>query len=181
MAEKRKEATHSQADVDRGLLAYYTAGSFRKAEEESGIPRATLSRWVLEMYPARYRELAERLGPEIERGLIERFRRTADLAAQATDDAIHATRSLVEAGEAKDASAMSTVARNLSTVAGINTDKALVLQGKPTSITQHTSAEDALKALAQMVGVTLEGTAEEIHEPPALNNAPESTPRSTAT
>jgi hypothetical protein len=76
-----------------------------------------------------------------------------------------------KAAAARDASQLSSAARNASTVAGIATDKSLVMAGKPNQITQHDGRDldDILRNLNELVpGLVIDSTAEEVASPRAL-------------
>lgn len=61
-------------------------------------------------------------------------------------------------------------ARNLAAVFNAITEKRLLLEGRPTQITEHRDLEDYVKLLGELApgAVTVDGTAEELEElPPA--------------
>lgn len=94
--------------------------------------------------------------------MMSQSRAIATAANVATLEAIEASRKQVEAGEAKDPS---TVARNLTVAAGISTDKALLLDGRPTQIHGSDNLPALMERMSKLLGTpAIDSTAEE-YEP----------------
>jgi hypothetical protein len=158
---KKPAERHSRKRIDEGLLALLRTGSSYQASELTGISDATLRYWRLK-YADRMSELAKRHGPQLEQEAIQALQEAAAAATQGTLEAVDAARQEIRNGTTKDAAA---TARNLATVVGITTEKALLLQGKPTSVTEHAGTRDVLTALARRIpGLVIDSTATEIPE-----------------
>lgn len=150
---------HPPKRIDEGLLALLLTGSSVTAAEQTGIPEQTLRDWRYR-YGKRHAELAKKYGPQLEAEAIASLQEVAIAATRGTLKAVEVATRDIEGS--KDPAA---TARNLATVVGITTEKALLLQGKPTSVTDNVGTRDILKALGQRVpGLVVEGTAEEIPE-----------------
>lgn len=121
------------------------------------VSRATLYRWRTETYPERYRQVCDQLAPQVEAHVIELQRSLAVQATQTAIQAVELEQRRLRGGKVKDAAAS---ARNLATVAGISVDKILSLSGRPTSVIEHRTVDDDLRAL-RAAGI-VNGTAEEV-------------------
>ena len=77
-------------------------------------------------------------------------------ANAATADAIQAAHDHVKDGQAKDPAA---VARNLQTVAGIATDKALLVEGRPTAIIGTGDLQSVIASSEKQLGFDVDSTA----------------------
>jgi phosphoglycerate dehydrogenase-like enzyme len=82
-------------------------------------------------------------------------------ANAATAAAIQAAHEQVNDGQAKDPAA---VARNLQTVAGIATDKALLVEGRPTAIIGTGDLQSLIAKLGKQLGFDVDASANEITE-----------------
>lgn len=159
-------------EIDKALttLAYY-GGNSARAGKALGISDATLREWRTQKHRERYLEICEREAPKLEALAANQAReiivRSAEvehsildrLAAQ--DDQEPTTKELSELAGAL---------QRLSTSKGINTTKLLELTGRPTQIVEHRDPKQAAAALARRLGVTLDGTAVDITDHPALPN-----------
>ena len=133
-------ATIPEADVKAALLLLaQNAGNVLRTSRELGIDRGTLRKWR-ETYRASYVDIAERYSEAIDQALIESGRQTALRAMQKAGE-------LVDAVDPDTDPNPSASAQRLATVSGIATDKALLMQGRPTSITSTSSTEEDLRFL----------------------------------
>jgi hypothetical protein len=163
--------TYTPAEVDTALLVLAMSGrncyeaSRRLKAEGVDVDRRTLNQWKNHTHAARYLEIEHDHAPKIEKQMVTTARAIVTAANQVTMAAIEKTREQVESGEIKDAS---TAARNLATVAGIQTDKALLLEGRPTEIRGAEDLPAALTRMAQRLNLpqSVDSTAEE-YEPSA--------------
>jgi hypothetical protein len=112
-----------------------------------------LRAWRTGIHSTRYAEIQRDHAPRIEAERIGTAREIVLAANAATLEAIEATRDQVSEGEAKDPSA---VARNLQTVAGIATDKALLTEGRPTIVHGSDSVEALVARMNRLLGITIE-------------------------
>jgi hypothetical protein len=168
---------YTPAEIDTALLVLALPGrnsvvaARRLKDEGLEINSRTLRSWREHTHATRYIEIEHQHAPEIERQMISQARAIVTAANEGTLEAIDAAREQLRTGEAKDPS---TVARNLSTSAGIMTDKALLLEGRPTEIRGGDNLEAALERIAQRLGLpqSVDSTAEEIEaELPAADVA----------
>lgn len=169
MADKpvrSRKFTPEQIDTALLTLAACAGNSVTAcaALEERGIklnPR-TLRLWRERQYTDRYIKLANDHGREIEEVAVQGMRETVLLAAGVQQKAIRKTEEQLDQDKVREPSA---IAKNMSIVMGVNTDKLLTLTGRPNAIHQTRSAEELYEAMLRL-GQTVEGTAEEVKEPP---------------
>jgi len=142
---------HAAHEVDAALTAVALCGGrVTRAHEQlkaSGvnIPYRTLAAWVADLFPNRYRHLAEQVAPQIEKSMVATARAAAMRSFEVAGEAVELEAQRLAAGEVKDAAASS---RNLATTGGIMTDKMLLLDGRPTQISEQRSMDDVLRSLA---------------------------------
>ena len=146
----------SDEKIERGLTALACYGDSNKASQVCGIPPSTLRQWRL-TYAERYEQIRKTRAAEIDRRLTDEYAEIALEATEVVRAGLAKTREQIEDGSIKDAS---TAARNAGVIIGIATEKRMLMQGKPTSITEHRNGEDVLRSLAAM-GI-VDGTAEEV-------------------
>jgi len=163
--------TYTPAEVDTALLVLCLTGrnsvvaARRLKTEGIDVDPRTLRSWHTNIHARRYAEIEYDHAPEIEKQMIGQARAIVTAANEGTLEAIDAAREQIRRGEAKDPS---TVARNLSTSAGIMTDKTLLLEGRPTEIRGNEDLPGALQRMAQRLNLpqSVDSTAEE-YEPSA--------------
>lgn len=107
---------------------------------------------------------AEHDAREQEAKLAGDYLKGAVLARTVSHEALELALTQIRAGTIKDPAR---TALNAATASGILLDKRLILEGRPTQI-HAVDPNGVLNALARKVGLTLEGTCEDI-EPPQLN------------
>jgi hypothetical protein len=169
-AKRIRKPRYSAQDIERTLMYVALYGSQVKAhtalEEHGHKPPCpqTVSNWT--------REHADKLA-ELERDIVPKRR---ELMARIHErDALTQAEIVQKLNERLLQNVENVAVRDLAgainridTSRAINVDKAALLRGMPTTITQHTSAEDILKRLAAQGLAVIEGTAEEITDTPAL-------------
>jgi hypothetical protein len=155
---------------DQSLLTLAACGGnserASKVLKEQGItiPPRTLRRWRESLHTERYLELSRVRGREIEEVAVVRMRETMLRAQDVQQEGLEQASVQLRKGEARDPSA---VARNAAVVGGINSQHLLTYTGRPNVISEHRSAEDILKSLAQRhPGMFIDGTAEEVPPDP---------------
>lgn len=152
----------TEQEVDAALTAVaLCGGNVTRAHRHlkaSGhtVPERTLHGWVANQFPNRYRHLAEKYAPQIEKSMIATARAAAMRSFEVASEAVELEHERLQAGDVKDAAASS---RNLATTGGILTDKMLLLDGRPTQISEQRSMDDVLRSLAAKGFI--EGTATE--------------------
>lgn len=157
---KKPKTSYLEADYERGLLALaLCAGSVRKASKQTGIPFKTLDRWKVRLAD-RYEQIQADVVPRLHAQLAAEAEAAAFDAMDAQRLALELTRTQLNTGEIKDAS---TATRNLATVAGIMTDKAALLRGRPTAIIEQRNTDEILNSMAaklqRLTGQTINSTA----------------------
>lgn len=160
---------YTPLEVDTALLVLAMSGrncgmaSRRLKEEGLDVGRRTLNQWKNYTHADRYLEIEHEHAPSVEKQMVNTARAIVTAANEGTLEAIEASREQLRKGEAKDPS---TVARNLATAAGIQTDKALLLEGRPTEIRGGEDLQAALQRMAQRLNLpqSVDSTAEE-YEP----------------
>jgi len=141
----------TEAEIDQALTAVaLCSGRVSRAREQLlaagvDIPERTLRTWVVDLFPNRYQAAAERYAPQIERLMITQLRAGATRGFEASTAAMELEMQRLAAGEVKDAAASS---RNLATAGAIMADKMLLLDGRPTQISEQRSMDDVLRSLA---------------------------------
>jgi hypothetical protein len=136
--------------VDVGLLTLASVGgryrTAHKTLKEKGltIPETTLQYWRLTQYPNRYRDIATRQAAQIEGEIVNNVRALALRASEAAYKALALEEERIESGETRDASGS---LRNIATSIGISVDKILLMEGRPTTITEARSSDDVLRGL----------------------------------
>ena len=169
--------------VERALTVLaLSGGNGREAErrlKEMGIKisYATLYEWK-DRHAVRYQQIQDERAPQIEETIIRELRETAVMASRVALKGLEAAEKEIEAGDSKDAAAS---ARNAATVAGIATDKLLVLSGRPTQITESRTSEDLWSKLDAVTSTAVELSDSEAEDVPRLTqartaNAPELNP-----
>jgi hypothetical protein len=152
---------HTPATIETALIMLALAGdSPTKATamlKHGGIKvsRAALAEWR-DADPERWSRIRENAAARIERDVAHTARALAIDYAQLEAEAIAETRLKLASGDTRDPS---TVARNAAVGKGINVDKLLLLEGRPTAITEQRSADDVLRGLAAKGYIV--GTADE--------------------
>jgi hypothetical protein len=160
---------YTQVEIDTALLTLCLTGrnsieACRRLKVEGiEINPRTLRSWRLHTHAKRFAEIERQHAPEIERQMIGQARAIVTAANEGTLEAIDAAREQIKNGEAKDPS---TVARNLAVTAGVNVDKSLTLEGRPTVIHGATTLDGNIRRLAQQLGFDIDTTAEEMDELP---------------
>jgi hypothetical protein len=100
---------------------------------------------------------------EIETQLADTYLETAVLGRELATEAMRLALQQARAGELRDPAK---TAMNAIITSGTALDKRLVLQNRPTVITEHRDPKQAAAALARRLGVSIDSTAEDVTEPP---------------
>jgi hypothetical protein len=104
--------------------------------------------WSRDKYAKQYRELQDKLAPDLEATLVHSLRDRAQQAVTLQELALDKTMERLERGRDEDPSR---TAANLARVAQANTDKMLSLSGRPSRITEVRDPYEVLRALAARV------------------------------
>lgn len=143
--------------VDAALLALAATGNADAAQQVVDIPGRTIRYWRTK-YPNRFQAIAEKHAASIEKAVATRVRHSVLNASTVLDQAIALEEQRITEGKVKDAASS---ARNLATVIGIGVTKILELEGRPTTIVEHRTGEQALKQLTAK-GYVVDSEAEEL-------------------
>jgi hypothetical protein len=164
----------SEDDRDRAMLVLALNGGHSvRAHEQLASEGVKISARQLRYYrdEPRYLEIRKTKAAEIERGMVEQYkdatRLSIELGTEATSVALEALR----AGEIKGVDAAK-VSQQAMVAAAVATDKTLLLEGRPTQITESRSIEAAIAAMARTLGFDAESTA--VEDLPSVPLIPES-------
>jgi hypothetical protein len=155
---------YTPEEVDTGLTVLALCGGDSKEAERrleasgSPIPSSTLRDWRTSTHADRYVEICQERAPEIEKRVLQQSQEIQQRALAASLKAVDAAEQQIDSGDAKDPSA---TAKNLALTYGIITDKALVLQGRPSTIIGTQDARDLLEDIRRDLG-SIPSTAEEV-------------------
>lgn len=122
-----------------------------------------LRSWSRNKYAKQYRDLQEKLAPDLEMTLANSLLERAQKAIDAQELAIDRAVERLESGEDEDPSR---TAANFARVAQTNIDKRLALQGRPSRITEVRDPWEVLRALAAKVPGLIELPDEDVTEVP---------------
>lgn len=143
---KRVKRSYTEEEQERGLLELaLCAGNVRLASKKTGIPHQTLENWKSHTNTERYERIQADIVPRLHARLAAEAERNALDAMDAQQLALAVTRQQLANGDIKDASGAT---RNLATTAGIMTDKAALLRGRPTAIIEQRSPDEILNSMA---------------------------------
>lgn len=179
---------YTPTEVDKALTVLaYCGGNGRRAERICGVPQATLYLWRSETHRDRYQEIQERERPKLEQlavdGAVAQILRADESTLRIYDRIDEGldgremeiegddgqTRTVTVHASAKELAELAGAAQRLTTAKGINGTKLLELTGRPTQITEHRSATDTLRSLAQRFpGLIVDAEATEIPPEQAL-------------
>lgn len=139
-----RNAVTSADDIERGLTALAMAGDNSiRAAELIGISASTLRNWRL-AHADRYEEIRLQRAPELERLIGNEARSLAIRYAAVEHQALDTAESKI--GEA-NLTELSGLLKAAVIGKGVNLDKMLTLDGRPTNITEHRSRDDIFREL----------------------------------
>lgn len=157
-ATTRKE--FGTVEIDRGLTALILAGgNAEQAARDTGFHGRTIRKWK-DAHPGRYVELQQELAPRIADRIASEAEQLAVLYAKAEREALEVAMGKIHE---LDADKAASAVRNFATAKALQVDKiSSPLRGRPTVITEHRAGDELLRGLASRVGMTIDGTAEEL-------------------
>ena len=164
LVKKRRSSNFTDGQITEALTVLaLCSGNKRKASERTGISCSTLAQWKSKQYPDEYKRIVEKELPRVYGEIAERCE---DLAL--TESAIEEELALklqAEMHEMKP-SDVSTALRNMAVAKAVNIDKASLVRGRPTAITERRDASELLRSLANRFGgmVKVDAEAEVIEE-----------------
>lgn len=152
-------SSYGEPEIQRGLIAIaYAGGNYTRASrdlKEDGITinPSTLRRWAVEQYPDRYADVRRKVLPQIQAAMAQEHtalaHRQTEVAAALVDE-LDQERAQLEPRDKINALAKMDIG------SGIHSEKGLLYDGQPTSITQGKSVEELLRGLKAR-GLFLEG------------------------
>lgn len=159
------QRSYDAEQVEAGLQALAIAdGNHRLAhrllaENNTDIPAGTLYEWKT-THAERYEQIRADVLPKIRERMAAESEELAIAYAQLEREAIELLKPKLNDLRPNE---LAGVQRNLATSRAISVDKASVLRGMPTEITEHRNADELLRKLGSALpGLIVEGTAEEI-------------------
>lgn len=139
-----RNAVTSSDDIERGLTVLAMAGDNSiRAAEISDFNASTLRNWRI-TYAKRYEEIRAERGPELERLIGHEARALAVRYAQAEHKALDEATDNIEGA---DLSQLSTFLKAAAIGKAVNLDKMLLLDGRPTAISEHRTRDEIFKEL----------------------------------
>jgi hypothetical protein len=149
-----------------GVRYEQTINLLNEHTDLKGVAKQTIEYWA----KVSHRDRFEEIRTEVSSQVAQRVANQAEQIMLAIGDvellALQKTREQLEAGEAKDPAA---VMRNLATAKALNNDKiSAPVRGRPTVIHADRSADEIMRALKALEpNLIIEGTAEEVEDPPS--------------
>jgi hypothetical protein len=123
------------------------------------IPERTLRHWQTATHRERYAELCQGHARQLDDLITRQAREAAISAAEVEQRAWRLQMEQLEEGKVRDPSA---VARNAAVSKAINIDKTLLLEGRPTQITEHRDIGEIVRSLDSIApGLVVDGTGED--------------------
>jgi hypothetical protein len=157
-----KRRSYLPHELEAGLQALVLCGgSTHKAEQMTGIPRATFKSWAVK-HRERLDVIRHERGPQLERMAIDGFRAFILRAEHAKNVALDETLKRLEDGTARDPG------RDLSQISvaqGIATQRMLELDGRPQGVPGGERTVTEIFKQLERLGAVVDGSAREI-EPP---------------
>jgi hypothetical protein len=146
---------YSREDQDRGMLAVImaagNAGAASRQLAATGhkVPAQTLLSWR-RRYHGRYSELETTYAPQIRDKVAAEYESFALAAADVARELLCRTQASISKMEVRDVPG---ALRNVATAQAIATDKAALLRGQPTMITETRTADQLIEVLGSKLGL----------------------------
>lgn len=140
---------------DAALLAVVlNGGRVHQAARDLDVSAETLRSWM-QRHRARYEELQQKHGPELEAKAVANLQGFIVRSEEAKSVALDATVVHLESGEAKNPG---NDLKNIAIAQGIAVQKVLELTARPTSIVEHRSIAEAIERMRALGGeITMPG------------------------
>lgn len=148
---------YSAAEMEYALLELALMnGNVSRASAKVGVAPQTLTRWR-DQFPERYEDIQARIAPMVEKQIVAQARLNSRKAAEVAEMLLEK----VETAETNsDAAQAAKAFQQVSIGMGVQIDKTLLLEGRPTEILETRDAQAMLKELAEIApGLTVNGTA----------------------
>jgi hypothetical protein len=149
---------YAEADIERGLTALAVLGTSEAASEHLGnIPSSTIRSWT-KIHAERWEHIQANRARLIDNACIEEFRQLAQTAIRVSLIAVKQEEKNLLAGRTREPGQS---ALNLIKTAATAVDRIALMEGRPTSITEHRTTDDILRSLEKK-GYIVNTTAEEL-------------------
>lgn len=173
---------YDETQVHRALTEVALAGGncaeasrrLKRQDDPLSVPQSTLKLWRGRQHAVTYEKIRTDVQDRLRGILAAQAEDNARQAGELERDLMGRMSKLVASGEPADLATFAKAVREMATTAGISTDKALVLRGQPSAITEHRTSKELLDSLQRRfpAGVT-DSDAEEITDaelvdPPTL-------------
>lgn len=145
--------------IERALTALLAFGGSAKAAAvalDGAIDVETLERWRDIEHADQYAALQAEHGKDIEEAMVREMRDIARLALSGQRLAVEKAIEGLDRANPRDAAQ---IALNLAKVTQAGVDKILALTGRPTTISEHRSATELIRALASKGVIEVENVA----------------------
>lgn len=149
------------AEIEHALLELALSnGNQNMASRRTGISQATIRGWA-KKWPERYEEIKANLAPILEALAVEQSRRNMLRAAEVNGDLLEKASEATEVGNTDDVVKYMKAFQSGSIGQGIQTEKTLLLSGRPTEILEKRDTQQILKDLGDIAPglLTVEGSA----------------------
>jgi hypothetical protein len=147
---------HTEADIERGLTALAVLGDSDSASQHVGIPASTIRAWTKNQ-PERWQHIQANRARIIDQACIDEFRTLAQRAVRVALIGVQQEEKNLLAGRTREPGQS---ALNIIKTAALAIDKIALLEGRPTTIIEHRTADQILASLAEK-GLVVDGTADE--------------------
>ena len=149
---------YSAAEMEYALLELALMnGNVSRAAKKVGVNVSTLTAWR-DKFPERYEDIQARIAPMVEKQIVAQARVNARKAAQVAESLLEKVDEdeLSLSDRAQAAKAFQQVSIGM----GVQIDKTLLLEGRPTEILETRDAQAMLKELAEIApGLVVDGNA----------------------
>ncbi len=150
--EKRERKDYTDAEIDAGLTAFALVSGHRKkaarlVKEQLGyeIPAETIRSWAQRYHADRYQRIRDEVAPKLQIQMADTHQGLASLAANIEAQAAEELDKRLKQGDVENKD-LANIYKNAAIVSGIHTEKAELLNGRPTSRPQQ-GADEILRRL----------------------------------
>jgi hypothetical protein len=158
---------YTDLEIDAGLTAYAICSGRMKlaaalVKEQSGmeIPAETIRSWASRSYPDRYQRIRLEVAPKLQTQMADTHQALAQTAAEMEAEAVEKLQARIKQGDVEDKD-LANIYKATAIAGGIHTEKAELLNGRPTQRKERTAAE-VLRGLQGKGVMVLEERAEEV-------------------
>jgi hypothetical protein len=161
LVERRERKDYSDQEIDAGLTAYAIcsgkpkrAAALLKEQTDFDVPYETIRSWAQRTHADRYERIRTQVAPKLQVQMADTHQALAQGAARIEAEAAEKLQKRLEAGGIEDKD-LGNIYKNAAIVSGIHTEKAELLNGRPTSRTSQ-NADEIIRSLKSK-GITVNG------------------------